>query len=292
MAIRIPSFTAGRLRGLLLLAPLVVAGCSSADLLPGRSQAGWYARHAGWSYGTADTGSFFLATALSPSPAGQRPLAIYIEGDGRAFVGDRTPSADPTPLTPIALRMALAHPGPAAWIGRPCQFTTPATTRSCHAAYWSSHRYAPEVVESMNRAVDELKQRSGARSVILVGYSGGGAVAALLAARRSDVAGLVTASANLDIGYWVARDGLAPLTGSLDPAADAQRLRAVPQVHFAGRADDVVPPDVARSYLARLGEGAPAGLVELAGVDHRCCWVSSWPDLVRRPELSLVPGWN
>lgn len=270
----------------------VLAGCSTPDLLPGRSQAAWYARHAGWHYEVFDTGGFFLATALSPSRGDRRPLTVYLEGDGRAFVGERTASNDPTPATPTALRLALAHPGPAAWVARPCQYVERNTARNCHVAYWTSHRYAPEVVDGMGRALDELKRRSGAQSLILAGYSGGGAVAALLAARRADVVGLVTVAANLDIGYWVSHDGLAPLTGSLDPADDAGKLRSIPQVHFAGRRDDVVGPAVTRSYLTRLTPAPAARLVELADFDHRCCWVESWADLARRSELDVIPGWK
>lgn len=281
-----------RNRIFLLAGLLSLAGCATPDFLPGRSQAAWYARNAGWSYEMIDTGSFFLATAQAPGQAGQRPLTVYVEGDGRAFVGDRTPSADPTPAPPIALRLAMAHTGPVAWVGRPCQFTDTATARHCQAAYWSSHRYAPEVVESIGQAVDELKRRSGAHTIIMAGYSGGGAVAALLAARRSDVVGLVTVSANLDLAYWVKHDKLAPLPHSLDPADDAERLRTVPQVHFTGGRDDIVSPEVTRSYLSRLGMGSPARMMELAEFDHRCCWVASWPALVRRPDLSIIPGWN
>lgn len=276
----------------ILLASVVLAGCSSVDLLPGRSQAGWYARHAGWKYDAVDTGTFFLATALSPGSAGSRPLAVYLEGDGRAFVGDHTASRDPTPLTPMALRLALTHEGPAGWVARPCQYTGPDTGRGCQFAYWTSHRYAPEVVQSMGRAIDDLKRRSGARTLILVGYSGGGALAALLAARRPDVVGFVTVGGNLDLGYWVEHDGLAPLGGSLDPADDAVQLSTMPQVHFSGMRDDVVAGAVARSFMARLGAGAPARLVELADFDHRCCWVEAWPQLVRRGELDVIPGWR
>ncbi|HLN24388.1 MAG TPA: hypothetical protein VK558_10420 [Patescibacteria group bacterium] len=268
-----------------------MAGCSTADLLPGRTKAPYMAKQAGWSFGMVDAAPFFLATALSPLSPGNRPLAVYIEGDGLAFISRHTPSSDPTPTNPTALLLALAHPGPAAYIGRPCQFTDPTTARHCDVAYWTNLRYAPEVIDSVGLAIDDLKRRSGARRVILVGYSGGGAVAALLAARRSDVVGLVTVSANLDLGYWVGHAGFSPLTGSLDPADDAPRLKDLPQVHFVGRRDKVVEPAVARSFLARMG-GDSARLIEIPEADHTCCWIKSWRELSRRPEMYMIEGWN
>ena len=137
-----------------------------------------------------------------------------------------------------------------------------------------------------------MKEAAGTQRVVLVGYSGGGVVAALLAARRNDVAGLVTVATNLDVGYWVKRDGLAPLTGSLDPVASAARLATVPQVHFAGGRDQVVGADVVRAYIARLPTPHRAALVEIAGYDHRCCWAEAWRELLARPERAAIAGWR
>lgn len=92
----------------------------------------------------------------------------------------------------------------------------------------------------MGRALDVLKASTGAARLVLVEYSGGGAVAVLLAARRNDVAGLVTVAANIDLGYWTRRNQLAPLIGSLDPATFADQIADLPQVHFTGSRDDVV----------------------------------------------------
>ncbi|MGA1373146.1 MAG: alpha/beta hydrolase, partial [Pseudomonadales bacterium] len=36
-------------------------------------------------------------------------LTIYIEGDGFAWATASQPSTDPTPINPVALRLALAH---------------------------------------------------------------------------------------------------------------------------------------------------------------------------------------
>jgi esterase/lipase len=49
----------------------------------------------------------------------------------------------------------------------------------------------------MDAAVTALKRASGASRLRLVGYSGGGVMAMLLAARRDDVAQVVTIAAPL-----------------------------------------------------------------------------------------------
>jgi hypothetical protein len=283
-----------RLASCLLAIAATLAACSSVDMAPRARKADLIARDAGWSGRTIAAGSFDLASFSSPpSSSVQETLTVYIEGDGLAFLDRVTASADPTPTDPLALRLAIAGPQrPSAYLARPCQYALPDHGRNCGPALWTSRRYAPEVIDSLDRAVEVLKGSAGARRLVLVGYSGGGAVAALLAARRSDVAGLVTVAANLDVGYWVKRDGLEPLTGSLDPVAFATRLAAVPQVHFVGGRDQVVGVDVVRSYIARLPAPHRAALVEIADYDHRCCWADTWRELLARPELAAIAGWH
>jgi alpha/beta hydrolase family protein len=281
-----------RLTGCLLVIAAALVACSTVDMAPRARKADLIALDAGWSGRTIAAGSFDLASFSSP-PASGAPeiLTVYIEGDGLAFLDRVTVSADPTPVDPLALRLAIAGPQrPSAYLARPCQYALPDHGRNCGPALWTSRRYAPEVIDSLDRAVEVLKDAAGARQLVLVGYSGGGAVAALLAARRNDVAGLVTVVANLDIGYWVKRDKLEPLTGSLDPVAFTARLAAVPQVHFAGGRDQVVGADVVRSYIAHLPTPHRATLVEIAGYDHRCCWADTWRELLARPELAAITG--
>lgn len=272
----------------------LLGACSATDMAPRARKATLVAQQAGWSQRLIGAGTFDIAGQVSPPSATPSDLlTVYIEGDGLAFLDRATASEDPTPQDPLALRLAIAAPQrPAAYLARPCQYTMPDHGRNCGPAAWTSRRYAPEVIDSMDRAVDALKASSGARQLVLVGYSGGGVVAALLASRRTDVAGIVTVAANLDLAYWTKRDGLAPLAGSLDPASFAGPLAAVPQVHFVGPRDGVAGPDVVRAYLARLPQPNRAAIVEVAGYDHQCCWLDAWPKLLARPELGAIAGWR
>lgn len=241
------------------------------------------ARKAGWSWESLTGGRFQVAAAVAPSIPSSR-LVVYLEGDGFAYVRPSQPSHDPTPSDPVALRMALAHPaGKAnlAWLGRPCQYLS---SPGCESAYWTNLRYSPEILNSISAAIDQLKSRSHAKDVVLVGYSGGGAVAVLLAARRNDVHSVVTAAANLDLAFWTQHYGLAPLTGSLDPADLAASLRTLPQTHFTGAQDTAVGTEVVRSYLRHLPAEAPARLVEVPGFTHACCWARDWASLAQGVE--------
>lgn len=147
---------------------------------------------------------------------------------------------------------------------------------------WTHARFSETVVASVDEAIDqELRERGGER-VVLLGYSGGGVVAALVAARRRDVALLVTVGSPLDHTYWTREAGVAPLRGSLRPVDFARALRAIPQVHFVGGRDARVPRGAVDAYVVALG--APEGLrVEsVDGFDHHCCWAAAWPELMLR----------
>lgn len=119
--------------------------------------------------------------------------------------------------------------------------------------------------------------KAPARKLVLIGYSGGGVVAALVAARRSDVALVIAVAAPLDVADWTRRLGLSPLAGSQVPLDQVERLSRVPLVAFAGQKDETVPVASIASAVGQLGPSAK--LVVVPGFDHRCCWVRDWPGL-------------
>jgi len=210
-------------------------------------------------------------------------LTVYIEGDGLAWLSGSTPSDDPTPRNPVALRLALAQPdGSAAYLARPCQYVD-AKPSECPQRYWTTARFSPDVIDSTNQAIDELKRRFGASRIELVGYSGGGAVAMLAAARRSDVARIITVAGNLDHRAWTIHHRLDPLSDSLNPADVAERVAALPQIHYVGGKDNVITRDLALQWARGISGPQGANLHFITGFDHACCWVEKWPELYPGP---------
>lgn len=266
-----------RAASLLCVALLAVlgAGCVTVPTAQERRvTADALATARGWEASTLHGGAFDLAAWLPRRRAADETLTVYIEGDGLAWLSSDTPSSDPTPVTPVGLQLALAQPtGNAAYLARPCQYVN---SDRCERRYWTTDRFAPEIVAAENQAMDELKRRFGAKRLTLVGYSGGAAVAALLAERRSDVAQLITVAGNLDHRAWTSHHRVSPLTGSLNPADEKASLARIPQWHFVGENDKVVPPFLARDFAA----GMPSAHVKVMdGYDHKCCWAENWPRL-------------
>jgi dienelactone hydrolase len=259
---------------------LGLAGCAgvpSADLR--REQADRLAEVHRWRREQIAAGGFELAIFVpSRLQVGER-LAIYIEGDGLAWTTPEQPSLDPTPRTPVGLELALAQPiGNAAYLARPCQYLGGTAAWQCGQRYWTGQRFGSEAIAAADSAIELLKRRFAAQRLTLVGYSGGGTIAALVAARRDDVERLVTVAGNLDPRAWTDYHAVAPLDRSLDPADVREALARIPQWHLVGGRDTVVPPRLTEHFLAGFPPGGqPRTLRVFADYDHRCCWVAAWP---------------
>lgn len=220
-------------------------------------------------------------------PASRNPtdrVTVYVESDGAPWRLPDEPPPDPTPVRPLVLRMAIADPSPAVvYLGRPCQYLSLIELSNCDPSLWIRGRFSNEAVTVMNQAVDQAKRTYGASEVNLVGYSGGGAMAALIAERRTDVKCLVTIAAPLDTSAWTDALRVSRLDLSLNPADAAEKLRSVQQTHFTGSRDQTVPASTAKRFFERV---TGATVITKEGYDHRCCWDEEWSNLRRLSCLS------
>ncbi len=257
----------------------LAGGCATVDSgEDARAKAASGARERGFTATTMRAGAFELFSLMRHAAPGGA-LTIYIEGDGAPWGSPYHPPRDPTPRVPVALEMANADTSPdVAWLARPCQYLSPNALQACDSAYWMQRRFSPEVIAAYDSAVTQLQAKSGALHIRLVGYSGGGVIAALVALRRHDIAHVITVAAPLSLSGWTAWHDLSPLDGSLDPGAQQPLRRAAPDVHFAGANDKIVPAEIIGRFVRSHG----GRLETMAGYDHHCCWVRDWPRLLSR----------
>lgn len=267
-----------------VLAVVSVAACGdSAFLYGGRELVDRVGARGGWERFQTVSGPFTLVGFRSIRAPSNGDLSVYIEGDGFAWVTKTQLSSDPTPRIPIALELASEDPSAnRLYLARPCQYQSDADLARCNPKYWSGARYSEEVIAAMNAAIDQTVRATGAKRLRLFGFSGGGAIAALIAARRTDVVQLVTVAGNLDHAAWTTVRKVSPLSASLNPADMTSALSRIPQIHFVGKDDTDVPPKVAQSYRSRFSDPARISIIEVPGADHDCCWVERWPGLLKQ----------
>jgi len=261
------------------------AGCLTVPSASERlSTADTIAKKSGFRRGQVRTEPFLLTTYAKIQNPGQ-PLHIYIEGDGYAWVTRGRVSGDPTPRRPVALELAAEDPAPnVVYLARPCQYTPAKMNPTCEEAYWTGMRFSEEVIGSMNQAVGKFVKDAQSPSVHLIGYSGGGAVAALIAARRQDVKSLRTVAGNLDPTGLNEYHEVSPLnSATLDPMEMAGKLSFIPQYHFVGADDAVVPAFIAENFAKRTGHGGCVHVERVSGADHANGWTEAWPRLLELP---------
>jgi dienelactone hydrolase len=265
-----------------LVLVLLLSACTTTQLAERQAASALIASEAGWQPLKLDTGTFVLTAFVPPGLQQTKTLTIYIEGDGLAWINASTPSRDPTPLNPLGLQLALRDPsGTAVYLARPCQFVAEHDKRNCQRKHWTNQRFSPEVIAASLNAIQQLKQRFAAQRLVLIGYSGGAAVASLVAAQRQDVDQLITVAGNLDQRTWTQTHHLSPLDGSLNPADAWMQLQTLRQTHFVGGQDNNIGPTITHAYAARFPPSTPLTIKTIEAFDHHCCWVEQWPELLK-----------
>ena len=228
---------------------------------------------------TVVRGTEFLHVAyLKSKQQAKEAVHVYLEGDGLPWINHSFVARDPTPRDALMLRLMQLDPAPSILLGRPCYHGL-SDTPPCSPIFWIQARYSEPVVASMAAALDRLLGVTHKHGVVLLGYSGGGVLAMLLAERFPSSLGLVTIAANLDIAAWTRYHGYTGLTGSLNPAERPPLRPTIVQLHLAGVRDANVPPDLSYSVIARQHR---ARFYRLENYDHRCCWEAIWPLILSR----------
>lgn len=258
---------------------IVLTGCANGPkdrLVDATTIAGPAGLSLSWVHG----GNFTLA-AFSRFSDPNQPVTVYIEGDGLAWITRTQVSGDPTPRTPMGLKLAALDPSPnVVYLARPCQYAGVGSNPHCLPALWSDARFSEQVIVAMDQAIDAIAPPNH-RPIHLVGYSGGAAVALLIAARRSDVASIRTVAGNVDNGAVIALHKVSPMPMSLDPADVASVLVSTPQIHYAGKDDEIVSSAISESYAQKAGDQRCIVIKKISGATHNSGWTEVWPRVVR-----------
>lgn len=212
-------------------------------------------------------------------------LHIYLDGDGSAWINHRWVSSNPTPRNTLMLRLMKQDKKTSLYIGRPCYLGF-SQIPPCTSKLWTSHRYSPAVIHTMAAAINDLSNRFKIRGIVLIGYSGGGTLAMLLAEHFSNISGVVTIAANLDINAWTNYHGYFPLSGSLNPAQRKPLRKNVFQLHLAGVKDKNIPVSQIRSFSEKQFS---AHLLVFDDYDHNCCWEEIWPSILESVDTYEHP---
>ncbi len=176
-------------------------------------------------------------------------INIYIEGDGLAWITRTKISTNPTPLNPISLKLMLMDDSCSIYLARPCQYVYSAR---CDKKYWTSHRFNSIIIDEYVNVMTFIKKKYRNKSFSLIGFSGGAAIASLVANKRNDIKKLTTIAGNLDIDLWSKINNVSKLYGSLNPINYTDNLQEIEQFHLIGNQDKIIPKEILFSYLDKF----------------------------------------
>lgn len=225
-------------------------------------------------------GGDFWITTYQKITNEHEPYVFYIEGDGFAFNNKYTPSSDPTPREPMLINLAIMDERPnIVYIARPCQYTPMDLNPKCNKQYWTSKRLSDDSVHSINDVINHINHNN---KFSLIGYSGGGGIAILVAARNNMVRDIITIAGNLDIVMHTKYHNVSLMAGSLNPIDYAKQLNHIPQLHLSGKEDKVVPTFIANEFVQSSSSTCVKQEI-FPEVNHRKGWGKIWKSVYTRP---------
>lgn len=214
-------------------------------------------------YKETETRDFTLASWQKvTNPAA--PYKIYIEGDGYAFNAQGKATQDPTPKGTLVRELAFGDNSPnVIYLARPCQYVQ---SPICSKRHWTTARFAPEVI---NAEYEAIKNIAGHNPIILVGFSGGAQIAGLVAAAKPglNVKKIITIAGNLDHLAWTQHHNLPLLNESMNLESYRKQFAQLPQIHYVGSNDKVMPPVLIREFVDNDDL-----IIEVDGASHNEGW--------------------
>lgn len=271
-----------------ILSVIILSGCATVPLVADRYKgADDIALTAGFDRSYIKSSDFTLTVYTRIDKPGD-PVTIYIEGDGLAYRDRSRASIDPTPIDPVALELAAIDQSPnVAYIARPGQYCR-GEVPDCGQAHWTTKRFSEEVIRSVDETVSEIKRKAGGEELNLVGFSGGAAIACLIAARRGDIASIRTVAGNLDPNAVNAFHKVDKIKNLLNPMDVAQGLTGIPQRHFIGGRDKIIPPSIAHDFAKKSCDFRTSTITLVPEAEHNKGWAARWKDLLKLPLFAPV----
>lgn len=218
-------------------------------------------------------GQNFWVTTFGKTTDFTKPYVFYIEGDGLVS------RDDPTPRSFMLLNLAMLDKRPNVYyISRLCQYTPMHMNPGCHKKYWAEWRYSEEAVDELNSVINKL---NNSKPFDLVGFSGGGTMAVLVAARNNHLRSILTIAANLDLETFVRYHNMhmGHLSGSLNPIHYVSQIRHIPQLHIFGSKDKIVPSIIGSNFVKKASSKC-VQIKVISGVEHNYHWSKHWDEIL------------
>lgn len=248
-----------------------IVGCSSPALI-----ADHYARANNYTR-LAISGQDFTHVVYLKQQNSIHRWHIYLEGDGLPWISKHLIARDPTPMQSLMLKLMTQDTISNIYLGRPC-YHGMVSESNCNPWLWTHGRYSEQVVSSMVSALNKLIHSRHIKQITLIGHSGGGTLAVLMAERIKEVDTIISLAGNLDVRAWTEQHGYSTLKGSLNPAKRPPLPKSISEYHFIGEQDRVIPLPAILQYVNKRPS---ACLNIIHNCTHLDCWEDYWTPILK-----------
>ncbi|NCB49182.1 MAG: hypothetical protein EOM53_00665 [Alphaproteobacteria bacterium] len=230
---------------------LILGACSSVP------------REKGFNYKPLKADYFNMVSLVKDDIHPGEPLRFYIEGNSVESFLFKTPK----PRNKIGLKLALRDKNTnVIYIARPCQYIQ---NDNCIPYVWENGRYSREVVNAVKKVVDHYLTKYQSKEAFLIGYGGGGTVAALVSTRMKGFpVKLITVSGILDTRVYTTYHGQDYYSDSLNPANENYLLSGIPQIHYVGGQDKDFPEAFTKDFVNKLPNPLSVQVKRLPSATH------------------------
>lgn len=198
-------------------------------------------------------------------------VTIIIEGDGFAWENRYTASNNPTPISPIGLKILSKIKKPAIYVARPCQYEF---DQRCKTKFWTSDRFHPDVIKSYEEAIEIIKTKHKAQNINIIGFSGGAYIALKLASNRQDINKVTTIAGVLNPKSWTEYHNISPL--NLNQSIEELLTTSAHTTfeHICSEDDEIMPCSLTKQFMT---DAQTLGLknhhlTTFRGYDHSRLW--------------------
>jgi hypothetical protein len=226
-------------------------------------------------------GGDFWITTYQKIQNNSEPYVFYIEGEGVSFSSKYKVSTNPTPRRQMFITLAAMDKRPnVIYVSLPCQYTPMSLNPKCDSSYWTDKRLSNDSVVAINDVINKIN--SNHQKFSIIGYSTGGGIAVLVAARNNMVKDIITIAGNLDNRSFTNYHNVPPMIGSLNPIDYAKSISTIPQRHISGGKDSIIPPFIADKYIETSASHCVKQEI-FSELNHKQGWNKVWEYIYTRP---------
>ena len=201
-----------------------------------------------------------------------KSLVIYIEGDGLSWIDRFAISSNPTPIDPLAFKLASIDKGDnVIYLARPCQYVW---GEGCNKDIWTISQYSEAVLSSYEEVLEQLSSKYN--EIHIVGYSGGAGIAMYLGSiNNPKIKSIRTIAGNINHNELTELINITPLSKSINFNFIEKKISKIAQIHYFGNKDKVIPNALQQSFYIRNKEN-PCIKIKKVEATHSKGWLNFW----------------